>query len=224
MIVAIHQIQFMPGLRFFSKMKDCDLFVFLDDVQYEKREYQNRNKIKTTDGWQYLTLPVLTKGRFEQNINEVLINKDINWRDEHLKKIRLNYARSAFFNEYYPEIEKIYAKDHKRLIDISLDLIYFFRKALSLTTPYKFSSAFDIKTKSTERLIDICKALKADKYLSGFGAKSYLDENKFKENKIEIIWQDFKIKKYNQLYGDFIENMSVLDLIFNEGKNSINYL
>ncbi|MEF3280984.1 MAG: WbqC family protein [Elusimicrobiota bacterium] len=224
MILSAHQIHFMPGLRFFSKMRQSDLFVFLDDVQYEKREFQNRNKIKTSYGFQYLTVPVITKGRFNQIIKDVEINNSYNWKTEHLKAIEINYAKAKYFYKYFPELVKIYNSDYNKLIDISLKLIDFFRKHLNIKTPFVFSSSLNIDKKSTERLVELCKRLNADMYLSGRGAKSYLDEKEFEKADIKVIWQDFEVKEYPQLYGKFLADLSTLDLLFNCGEYSVNYI
>lgn len=224
MIAAVHQIQFMPGLRFFSKMKNCDVFVFLDDVQYVKREFQNRNRIRTKNGWQYLTLPVITKGRFFQKIYEVEINNTFNWKEEHLKSIKINYAKARYFKDYFSSIEEIYAKEYSKMIDISMELIHFFRRAFNINTDFIFSSDLDIKTSSTQRIVDICLKLKADAYLSGVGGKDYLDETIFKKNGIKLLWQDFKIKPYPQVYEGFVENLSAIDLLLNCGNDSVYYL
>ncbi|MGC9070312.1 MAG: WbqC family protein [Elusimicrobiales bacterium] len=224
MIIAAHQIHFMPGLRYFSKMKDCDVFVFLDDVQYVKREFQNRNKIRTVDGWQYLTLPVITKGRFYQKINEVEINNTVDWKTEHLKAIKINYSKAKYFNDYFSKIEDIYSKDYSKMIDLSMGLIHFFRKHFDIKNKFVFSSELDIKTTSNQRLLEICLKLGADVYLSGIGAKYYLDESLFKLHKIEIVWQNFEIKPYPQVYKGFVENMSALDLLMNCGPESVKWL
>lgn len=224
MVVAAHQIHFMPGLRYFSKMKNCDIFVYLDDVQFVKREFQNRNRIRTKNGWQYLTLPVMTRGRFNQLIKDVEINNTYNWREEHLKAIEINYRKAAFFNEYFPKICEIYSKEYRYLVDISLSLIDFFRKELSINTKTILSSSLKIDKKSTQRIVEICKALNADTYLSGIGAKDYLDEKAFIENNINLIWQNFVVKPYPQVFDGFVENLSILDLLLNCGKDSLNYL
>ncbi len=224
MILSAHQIHFMPGLRYFSKMKNSDIFVFLDDVQYEKREFQNRNKIKTLHGFQYLTVPVITKGRFNQLIKDVEINNTYDWKKEHIKAIETNYSKAKYFKDYFSEILEIYNNNYQKLIEISLKTIDFFKKHFQIKTPFVFSSTLNIDKKSTERLVEICKKLNCDVYLSGVGAKSYLDEGKFKEAGIKIVWQNFEIKEYPQLYGQFIPDLSSVDLILNCGKESINYL
>jgi len=224
MKTAIHQIQFMPGLRFFSKMRAADVFVLLDDVQYEKREFQNRNRIKTASGPQYLTLPVVTKGRFEQKISEVMVDNELKWRESQLKTIKLNYARAPHFKEYIGELEEIYSGEYERLSGIALKTVDFFVKHLGIKTARLFSSELKVGTHSTQRLVDICLAVKADSYLSGAGAKSYLDEGLFEKNGLKIEWQEFKVKEYPQLYGAFAENLSALDLLLNCGPEAGGYL
>lgn len=224
MVVAAHQIHFMPGLRYFSKMKNSDLFVYLDDVQFVKREFQNRNKIRTKYGWQYLTIPVITKNRFNQLIKDVEINNTYDWRKEHLKAIETNYKKAKFFDIYFPKMVEIYLKEYKYLLDLSIVLINFFRSELSINTKTIFSSSLNIKKRSTERIVEICKILNADVYLSGVGAKDYLDESLFVNNNIKIVWQNFKVKPYPQVFEGFVENLSILDLIFNCGKDSLDYL
>ncbi len=214
----------MPGLRFFSKMKSSDIFIYLDDVQYEKREFQNRNKIKTSDGPQYITVPVITKSKFNQKILEVEISQYKQMALEHLKKIRFNYSRAPYFNVLFPEIEKIYFEDHKKLSELSMSFINLFRKQLGINSLYRFSSEFNLSSYSSLRLAELCIKVGADRYLSGIGGKNYLEMNPFEERGIKVMWQDFKIKPYPQLYGDFLPDLSILDLIMNCGKKAVDYL
>jgi hypothetical protein len=224
MRIAVHQVQFLPGPRFFHKMAHCDLFVYLDDVQYEKREFQNRNKIRTKDGWQYLTVPVLVKGKFTQKINGVEINNTYDWHSEHLKAIKLNYSKAKYFKEYFAEIEKIYSSPYSKLVEISLETINFFRKCLKIETPTKFSSEFDIKTSSTAKLVDLCKKAGADEYFSGLGGKDYLDEKLFEKNNIKLTYQDFKYPQYPQVFDGFQSDLSCLDLLLNCGPQSLKFI
>lgn len=217
MKIAIHQIQYMPGPRFFNKMKNCDLFVFLDDVQYEKREFQNRNKIRTAKGWQYLTVPVKTKGKRFQRINEVEINNSYEWRAEHRKAIKINYSNSGFFGEYSPAIERIYSREYFKLADISMESITFMKEAFKIKTPFEFSSRFDLKTSSSQKLVDLCLALGAGEYLSGAGGKNYLDERLFAKSGIRLSYQNYEYPKYRQVFPGFESNMSALDLLLNSG-------
>ncbi len=224
MKVAMHQLQYMPGLRFFAKMKACGLFIYLDDVQYEKREFQNRNRIRTKDGAQYLTVPVISKGRFSQNINAVEIDQTCDWRREHLQAITTNYSKAKYFKEYLPALERIYSGKYSLLGELALATIAFLKEAFSIKTPVRFSSEFKVGSVSTRRLADLCKAAGADEYYSGAGAKDYLDEQLFSANKIKLSWQDFKVAPYPQVFEGFEPNMSALDLLLSCGPDAINYL
>jgi len=224
MILAAHQLQYMPGLRFFSKMKAAGLFVYMDDVQYEKREFQNRNKIRTAAGWQYLTVPVMVKGRFSQNIKDVEINPTYEWMKEHFMAIKINYARARYFKEYLPALEKLYSGKYSLLGELALATIGFLRDGFGIKTPVRLSSEFKLVSASSQRLVDLSKAAGADEYCSGAGARDYLDEKLFTENKIRLSWQDFKVTPYPQAFAGFEPDMSALDLLLNCGPESINYL
>jgi len=224
MKAAIHQLQYWPGLRFFAKLRASDLFIYLDDVQFEKREFQNRNRIRTARGWQYLTAPVLSKGRFAQKINEVEMDNSATWREDHLLAIKLNYARAPFLKEYLPKLEELYSRDYRLLADLTIASMDFLRDAFAIKTPVKFSSEFGIDEASSARLARICAAAGADEYLSGAGAKAYLDPGIFSFAGIKLSWQDFKPREYRQAFPGFEPDMSALDLLLNCGPASGEYL
>ena len=218
MILSLHQPQYLPYLGYFDKIAKSDCFVFLDCVQYKKREFQNRNKIRTKDGWIWLTVPVISKNKSSQQINEVLINNSVSWQKKHLKSIICYYRNAKYFNEYIGFFEEIYNKKFERLIDINLTIIYYLLEQFSIKTKIFFESSLSISTKKTQRIIDICKKLNADTYLSGIGGKDYLDEELFKKENIKLIYQDFKHPVYRQCYEPFIPYMSAIDFLFNCGK------
>ncbi|MFW6129792.1 MAG: WbqC family protein [Atribacterota bacterium] len=220
MIAGIHQPQYMPWLGYIDKIKKCDKFVFLDDVQYKKREYQNRNKIRTPQGSMWLTIPVLVKGKYRQDIKQVKINNSTNWRKDHIKAIKHNYSSAKYFDKYFPQIEKIFSKEYKYLIDINMETIKFMIKAFDIDTEYVFSSELNIKSQRTQRLIDICKKLGADEYLSGQGAKDYMDQELFNKNGIKLRYQEFKHPEYTQNFDGFIPNLSAIDYLFNKKVDS----
>ena len=224
MITAIHQLQYLPGLRFFAKMRAADLFIYLDDVQYEKREFQNRNRIRNKEGWQYLTVPVMVKGRFSQNINEVELNPTYDWQSEHLRAIQVNYAKANYFKDYSPGIEALYSGKYSRLGELASASVEFLKNAFGIKTPVRFSSEFKLTSVSTQRLVDLCAAAGADEYLSGAGAKEYLDAELFAKKNIKLAWQDFKVLPYPQVFEGFQADMSALDLLLNCGPDSIKYL
>ncbi|MCM8787041.1 MAG: WbqC family protein [Candidatus Omnitrophica bacterium] len=220
MIVSVHQPQYLPWLGYFHKIAQSDCFVILDCVQYKKREFQNRNKIRTKDGWIWLTVPVISKEKENQLIYEVKINNNFPWQRKHLNSIKLSYKNAPYFSSYVSFFEEIYSKEWVNLIDLNLAIINFMLKEFSIETPIKFLSQLNIKVTKTERIIEICKSLEADTYLSGKGGKDYLDEELFKKNNIKLIYQEFEHPIYRQCYSPFISQLSAIDLLFNCGKNS----
>ncbi|MCM8819267.1 MAG: WbqC family protein [Candidatus Omnitrophica bacterium] len=224
MIVSVHQPQYLPWLGYFHKIANSDCFVFLDCVQYKKREFQNRNRIRTKDGWVWLTVPVISKDKENQLICQVKINNDFPWQRKHLNSIKLSYKEAPYFFSYIGFFEEVYSKKWLNLIDLNLAIINFLLEKFSIKTPIKFLSQLNIKSTKTERIIEICKSLGADTYLSGIGGKDYLDEELFKKNNIKLIYQEFKHPIYRQCYSPFISQLSAIDLLFNCGDGSIKIL
>jgi len=220
MILSVHQPQYIPWLGYFHKIAKSDLFIFLDDVQYKKREFQNRNKIKTASGPLWLTVPVVTKGHYTQNIKDVLINNEEDWASDHLKSIEHNYSKAACFQEHRQFFQALYKKKHEMLIDTSMEMINYSLNYLNIQTPVKMSSEFQIKSMSTQRIIDLCKAAGADTYLSGSGGRDYMDVSLFEKNNIKLLFQDFKHPQYPQLFGSFEPFLSIVDLFLNCGIES----
>jgi hypothetical protein len=224
MILAVHQPQYIPWLGYFDKIRKSDAFVFLDKVQYKGREFQNRNKIRTKDGWIWLSVPVVAKGLGRQEIYDVKVDNSFGWQKEHLASLRAWYGRSEFFEKHFPFFEELYGKEWESLSDLSVSIIMYMLKELSISTPLYFESKLDIKSKKTDRIIEICGKLKADTYLSGIGGKEYLEEGRFAEAGLKLAYQEFKHPVYRQQFmkdkDDFIPYMSTLDLLFNEGPRS----
>ena len=220
MKIAVHQPQYIPWLGYIHKMANVDLFVFLDNVQYKKREFQNRNRIKTPSGPIWLTVPVLTKGNFFQKISEVKIDNQERWREKHYETLKRNYSKAPFFKTYQNFLDEIYRKEWNYLVELNIATVNYLKNALKITTPIKLESEIGTTKTHTERIIEICKKTGADTYLSGAGGKDYMDEGLFEQNKIKLEYQEFIFPVYPQLYGDFIPNLSALDLIFNCGPDS----
>jgi len=218
-IVAIHQPQYLPWLGYFDKIEQADIFVILDNVQYKKNEWQNRNRIKTANGWQWLTVPVQYK--FLEKINEVKINNRIDWNRKHLNAIVINYGRSFYFKKYRSFFEDVYSQEWEYLVDINVCLINFLIKALGINTETLMASKLRLREDPTDRLIDICKEVGADTYLAGKDGRKYMDVEKFKEENVNVIFQDFQHPVYNQLFGNFEPQMSVIDILFNCGEDSL---
>lgn len=223
MIISIHQPQYIPWLGYFDKIIKSDIFIFLDDVQYKKNEWQNRNKIRNAKNWQWLTVPV--KYRFPQKINEVEIDNSKEWKKDHLLGIINNYSKSEFFKKYIDFFDDLYHKDWKILSDLNIYIIENILKFIGVEIQLlKSSDICGIIGSGSERLLSICSWVGADCYLSGVGGKDYLNVDIFENNNINVRFQEFLHPQYKQNFGGFESGMSIIDLLFNHGDNSINIL
>jgi hypothetical protein len=216
--IVIHQPDFMPYLGFFDRFRDADLYVALDNVQYvnSSRGWTNRDKIKTEEGEKWLSVSVEKTSR-STLIKDVVISKNIDWKKKHLSIIHQNYGSSPYYEEIITNIEKIYQIQYENLRDFNMHLIIYFMETLNLKVPWIWSSDLNISGSKNELLINIIKKLNGTHYISGVGAKNYLNEESFKESGIEVIWQKFNHPIYKQNYSNFIPNLSVLDLLLNCG-------
>jgi len=222
MICAIHQPQTFPWLGYFAKIMQADIFIFLDNVQFKKNEWQNRNKIRTPQGWIWLTVPVIHK--FGQKICEVKINNTVNWRKKHLQTLQTYYGPAPFFKLYFDKIVNLYQSEWQSLSQFNITSIRLLMSLIGIETPTVIASeikALDENSLSAdERLIIATKAVGADCYLSGTGGHNYLQTELFSKNGIELRFQSFEHPVYRQMTTDFLPNMSVLDLLFNEGEQA----
>ena len=224
MILSAHQPQYLPWLGYFHKMYHSDIFVFLDNVQYKKREYQNRNCIRTASGTMWLTVPVLKEAEPYPNISAVRIDNSREWRKKHWMTIRTNYGHAPFFKQYSGFFEELYGMEWKMLADLNMHIIEHIARLLGINKPIFLESQLNIATDKTSRLVDICRSMKADSYLSGIGGRDYLDEKQFELNGIKLIYQDFKHPQYKQCHEPFISCASIIDLLFNCGDESLKIL
>jgi hypothetical protein len=224
MIIAIHQPQFLPWLGYFHKMSVSDGFCLLDTVQYKKNEWQNRNRIRTATGWQWLTVPV--SFRFPEMINEVRINNSVNWKRKHIQALSTNYRKATFFSEIMPFLEEAYSKEWHSLSELNISVIIEMRNYLGLGDKEitVASQMGNLSEEPTERLIDICKLMGADTYLSGPDGPNYMDMDAFARNGIQVVVQEFHHPLYRQCFDGFESHMSIIDLLFNFGKNSYDIL
>lgn len=224
MRVAIHQPNYLPWFGFFKKIVACDAFVLLDSVPFSKNNIQNRTRIKTASGEVWLTIPVLTKGRYGQPTNEVRINNQERWRKRHLKTISQNYGRSPFYQDFSGIIETTLDRDWPLLADLTISLIREVCRRLEIERTFYRASDLDATGTRTDLLVSICSALGADTYLSGKGGMKYQDEALFREAGIDISYPAFEHPVYSQLYGPFLPGLSIIDLLFNCGAQTIEAL
>jgi hypothetical protein len=220
LIVAVHQPQYLPWLGYFDKMRRADVFCYLNDVQYKKNEWQNRNRIKTAQGWQWITVPV--RYHFPEKINEVRINNAVDWRKKHLQTLITNYSRAPHFKKYISIFEDAFSKEWEFISELNVYLIESIKGLLDMKgKPAVLASDFKLRDEPTDRLIDICKALGADTYLAGKGGADYMNLERFEENGLKLMIQEFKHPVYPQLFNDFQSHLSIVDLLFNCGPESM---
>ena len=217
--VVIHQPDFLSYLGFFHRLLHADLYIVLDDVQFVKgtsQSWMNRDKIKTSNGKQWITVNV-KKSPSRTNIDKILLSDTVNWRNQNLEIMKQNYKKSDYFKEVFQHIEELYNKNFDKLSDFNLASIEMLNKLFDIKIDIVFSSNLKSTTTKNERLVELLKQVNATHYLSGIGAKDYHSDKPFEKENIEVIWQDFKHPVYPQLHGEFIPYLSSIDLLFNCG-------
>jgi len=202
-------------------MSSCDFFVMLDDVAFSKNSIENRNLIKTPNGRLWLTVPVRTTGRHGQLIKEIEIDSSKNWAEKHWKTITLNYRKAEFFSKHSRFFETLYASKWQKLVDLNVKIIDYIAKSFDIRSKIIFSSSLNVPGESTQRLVEICRYLGADTYFSGIGAKAYQNDSLFHKAEIKVVYQDFVVRPYPQLYGDFLPNLSAIDYLLNCDDESV---
>lgn len=223
--VTIHQPEYLPWLGFFDRVCRSDIFVILDDVGYQKNGFINRNKIKTSQGWQWITVPVIGRSP-NQQINKVLIDNSHPWRDNHWKALYFNYSKAPFLKEYSDFFASVFKKKWEKISELDCFLIENIIKILGFKTKIERISMMNLPGMTTDRLVNICKEVGADTYLSGPGGKGYLEIEKFKKEKINVVFQEFVHPEYPQQFPKqgFVPNLSIIDLLFNCGSESLNMI
>jgi len=216
MRIAIHQPQFIPWLGYFDKMDKVDVFVLLDNVQFKKNEYQNRNRIKTHDQWIWLSVPV--SFNFGDLISKVRINNQQDWGKKHLQTLLTYYGKAPCYREYLPPFAELYHSAGDSLADLNMGTIELIRKIFAIDTEIvRASDIPGLSEEPTARLLDICRHFKADTYLAGAGGKRYMECDRFKAAGLKLLFQNFVHPEYPQINGPFVPYMSALDYILNTG-------
>jgi hypothetical protein len=224
MRAGIHQPMYLPWLGLFDRIFKCDLFILLDNVAYSKNYFLNRNKIKTASGSVWLTIPVLLKGNSNKIIKDVEIDNRNDWRKKHWMSIYYSYKNSKYFDNYVTIIEDFYKQEWKYLVEASSFMLATLLKILNINTPIKMASALGAQGKKEGLILEICKLVQADKYLSGPDGRNYLNPALWQENQIEVQFHDYQHPRYSQLHGEFLSHLSVIDLLFNYGPDSLRIL
>ena len=217
MILTAHQPVYLPWAGLFHKIALSDAFCYFDDVQYLKKDWNNRNKIKTLNGEIWLTVPVLTKDHRDRKIREIKINNTIDWRRKHWKSIYLSYKNASFFNRYCDFFEDLYRKEWQYLTDLNEYMLKYFLEELGIRVIYCKASELCLSGYKSGLILDMCRKLKANLYVFGALGKDYADIESFHRSHIGVYFQNYKYLQYPQLGNDFIGRLSIIDLLFNVG-------
>jgi hypothetical protein len=224
--VAIVQSCYIPWKGYFDLVQSVDEFILYDDRQFTRRDWRNRNRIKTPAGIRWLTIPVEVKGRYHQRIDETMI-ADPSWADRHWKTLVHSYSAAPHFEKYAPVIEQLYrdAAPETRLSGVNRTLLEGICRLLGIETVLSWSTDYEVDGDRTERLLALCQAAGADRYLSGPRARDYLDEDLFARAGIELVYADYSgYPEYEQLYPPFEHGVTILDLVWHVGGEAPRYM
>lgn len=223
MILTAHQPVYLPWLGLFHKIYLAETFCLFDIAQYQTKDFNNRNKIKTNSGPIWLTVPVNSKEHFNKKICDIRIQPDPA-RRKHIKSIRFAYAKAPYFDSYYPAIEELLSRDYTFLTDLNYDMLKYFMEALGINRTMVKASDYSFTGSKSNLVLDMCVKLGADKYIFGALGKDYAEKDEFQKQGVDIYFQDYQHPAYVQQHGDFAPYMSIVDLLMNEGSNSLETL
>lgn len=215
MIMSAHQPAYLPWLGYFDKIKRSDIFVFLDTVQYEKNSFTNRNKIKTKDGPIWLSIPVIKTNHLNKIMSEMIIDNTSHWQKKHISSIQMSYSKALNYKDLFPKLRDLYDKNYESLVDATWDHLLFWLDILDIHTKIVKSSSLGIQSKKSDFVLDLCKAVGANYYISGMLGRDYLETNMFEKEGIKVEFQNYQHPVYDQLFGDFLPYMGIVDFAMN---------
>ncbi|KTD51955.1 WbqC-like protein family protein [Legionella quinlivanii] len=223
--IAILQSNYIPWKGYFDLISSVDEFILYDDMQYTRRDWRNRNRIKTANGILWLSIPVQVKGKYFQSIRDTKVSTS-DWNKKHWQTIVHSYSKAPYFADYKEFFENLYlSTTEEYLSEINTKFIIAINKLLNIKTPIRSSSEFDLAEGKSERLLELCKKLNATTYLSGPAARDYLDQALFANEKIDIEWMDYSgYSEYKQLFPPFDHAVSIIDLLFNCGPHAPGFM
>jgi WbqC-like protein len=219
-ILTAHQPAYLPWLGLFHKIALADLFCYFDIAQYQTKDYNNRNKIKTHSGEIWLSVPVESKNHFGKSVGDIRIVQN-GWQRKHFKSIQLSYQKAPYYHDYIDGLEAVLIGQlFETLSALNLQMLRFLMSCLALKTPIVKASDYAFQGAKSDLVLDMCLQLKADTYIFGAQGRDYADVDKFRAGGVEPRFQDYRHPVYRQLHGEFLPYMSVIDLLFNEGPRS----
>lgn len=220
LVLSINQPAYLPWLGYFQRIAASDLHIVLDNVQFEKNSFTNRNRIRTAQGSCWLTVPVITKGRFGQPIDQVMIDNRQPWTHKHWESLRAHYGKAPFFARYAPFFRALYQAQWTSLEKLCGVTTHFLLEALGIDTPVIYASDLKVGGEKQQRLINLCNRFDADVYLSGSLGRDYIELQDFARAGIEVYFQEYQHPSYAQSQPGFVPYMSIIDLVFNHGPES----
>lgn len=223
--IAAIQSSYIPWKGYFDAINFVDEFILLDEVQFTRRDWRNRNRIKTPTGTRWLTIPVQVKGRYHQRIDETLIAEP-DWGRKHWETLRQSYRRAPHFDAVGERIAPLYLESHhERLSDVNRAFIETIMESLGIPTPIRWSTEYDTTGERGERILELCRAAGADEYVSGPAARDYLDEATFADAGVSVRWMDYSdYPEYDQPAPPFEHGVTILDLLFATGPDAPSYM
>lgn len=221
MVITIHQPEHLPWLGFFNKISKAEKFVILDNVQFRKNYFQNRNRIMGSNGVQFINVPTKSKGHMDSNLAQTEISLDganAKWREKYLRTIQMSYSKHLYFAEVFPVLEAAINTETDLLCDVNLAIIKSFSEKLDIHPEYIRASEMELAGAKSDLILDICKKLKAGVYIAGPSGRQYLDVESFANAGIVVKYNDYKHPVYPQRKAkDFETNLAALDLFMNCG-------
>ncbi len=222
--IAISQPRYLPSCNYIERIMISDLFIIMDNVQHQKRAYEHRNKIRTSNGFSWLSIPIDRKNSSSSKISDLLILNENSWEEQHLKSFKYNYKKTPFYKEIIDLLEIFYSKKRNTLNEAVKDMLDILIEYLELDVNIIWASQYEWSSKHDDLLIEMVKKFDGDTYISGPNGRNYIDFEKFKNNDIKLLFHEYEHPIYNQIWGDFIPYMTIWDLLFYKGKESVDII
>ncbi len=228
MIVSIMQPAYLPWLGYFDRIARSQTHIVLDHVLIDKNsktKFANRNKIRTREGWIWLTVPLQSSGRSsELFLNRIEIDNSSQWMSKHWRALQLNYSRAPFFTDHAPYLEYMYSQEWRLLSDLLHGVTRYLLEALGIKTTLLYSSDLGVTSQKDQLILDLCRTIGATQYISGPFGRDYLQEEHFAAAGIELLYHDYQHPVYKQVFQGFEPYMSTIDLLLNHGPASLDIL
>ena len=217
MILSVHQPNFWPYPGLLGKIMRSDRFVYLTKVQFEKSSWQSRNRIRTQEGWTYIRVPTLTKGKLDQKICDVEIDSKREWKQKQFRTLQFAYGKAPYYAQYEPFLEDFYSREWTKLMDVDIYIMNYLLQELDIKTEIFYDTDYQFEGAKTDLLVDMCKQLQCDTYMSNLGSQAYVEIERFTNAQCNHRYIDYQGCTYEQQYPGFEPGLSILDMLMNCG-------